>query len=222
MTQLGESSMTEPAGSGGTLERLDAPTRALVVLAAAIAAGDAPRLDAACRDAFEAGARPLWIDELLLQSVLMVGWPRTLVAAEAWRRVSGRGAEPSEDGGDYSRHAAWERRGEGICRVVYGANYERLRENVRRLHPILERWMLVDGYGRTLGRGELDLARRELCIAAQVAVQGAERQLHSHLRGARHAGASPRVMEETLVAVAPFLGESERRLAASLWAKVGG
>jgi 4-carboxymuconolactone decarboxylase len=214
--------MTEPVGPGGTLQRLDAPTRALVVLAAAIAAGDAPRLDAACRDALEARIRPQWVDELLLQSVLMVGWPRTLVAAEAWRRVAGRDAEPSEDGGDYSRHAAWERRGEAICRVVYGANYECLRENVRRLHPILERWMLVDGYGRTLGRGELDLTRRELCVAAQVAVQGAERQLHSHLRGARHAGASPRAMEEALLAVEPFLGEPQRGLAVSLWAKVGG
>lgn len=222
MTRHRDPSMTEPVGPGGTLERLDAQTRALVVLAAAIAAGDAPRLDAACRDALEAGTRPQWIDELLLQSVLMVGWPRTLVAAEAWRRVSGRDAEPSEDGGDYARHPAWEQRGEAICRVVYGANYERLRENVRRLHPILERWMLVDGYGRTLGRGELDLARRELCVAAQVAVQGAERQLHSHLRGARHAGASPRALGEVLIAVEPFLGEPERGIAASLWAKVGG
>lgn len=203
------------------LDQLDAPTRALIVFAAAIAAGDPLRLDAACRAALEAGVPPLWGDELLLQSVLMVGWPRALVASDAWRRrLEARPAESLEDGGDYTRHAHWEARGEEVCGVIYGTSYDRLRENVRRLHPTLERWMVIDGYGRTLGRPGLDLARRELCIVAQVAVQGAGKQLHSHVRGAGHAGATAEAIDATFEAASAFMGERELNLAAALWERV--
>ena len=199
---------------------LDAPTRALVVLSAAIAAGSPSRLEAACLAAVEAPVPPLWVDELLLQSVLMVGWPRALIGADTWRRVSGRPAVSVEDGGDYPRHAEWEARGVDVCKVIYGRHYGRLRQNVCALHPALERWMLVDGYGRTLGRPGLDLARRELCVVVQVAVQGAERQLHSHLLGALHAGASPEAVAAALGAAAPFLGPNEHDVAFGLWERV--
>jgi 4-carboxymuconolactone decarboxylase len=212
--------MTDPLPERAILDALDAPTRALVVLAAAIAAGSPTRLEAACRAALEAGVPPLWVDELLLQSVLMVGWPRALVGADTWRRVSGRPAVSIEDGGDYRRHEEWEARGKDVCRTIYEGQYDRLRENVCALHPALERWMLVDGYGRTIGRPGLDLARRELCVVAQVAVQGAERQLHSHLKGAVRAGAAPEAVDETLVATFPFLGPSEHDVAVALWERV--
>lgn len=214
--------MTAPPADRPILDVLDAPTRALVVLAAAIAAGGTTRLEAACRAAVEAGVPSLWVDELLLQSVLMVGWPRALIGADAWRLVSGRPAVSVEDGGDYRRHMEWAARGEAVCRVIYEGQYDRLRENVCALHPALERWMLVDGYGRTIGRPGLDLARRELCVVAQVAVQGAERQLHSHLKGAMRAGATPAVVEETLDAANTFLGERERALSLALWERVRG
>jgi 4-carboxymuconolactone decarboxylase len=73
---------------------------------------------------------------------------------------------------------------------VYGRSYSRLRQAVAALHPDLDRWMVEEGYGRVLGRPGLDLATRELCIAALLAVWDAPRQLHSHLRGARNAGAT--------------------------------
>ncbi len=214
--------MTSSTSPRDTVGQLDPPTRALVVLAAAIATGDEAGFEAACRAALAESVPSVWVEELLLQSVLMVGWPRALIAADAWRRVSGRAPESVEEGGDYHRHAAWEARGEEVCRTIYGKNYERLRENVRALHPTLERWMLVDGYGRTIGRPGLDLSRRELCVVAQVAVQGAERQLHSHLKGALHAGASKDAIEATLGVAAEFSGPRERSVAAALWARVRG
>jgi 4-carboxymuconolactone decarboxylase len=83
----------------------------------------------------------------------------------------------------------WERRGEEVCARVYGGQYRRLRENIARLHPDLDRWMVVDGYGRVLGRPGLDLATRELCIVALICAQDAPQQLYSHLRGSLNAGA---------------------------------
>ncbi len=209
--------MTQP---GASLDHLDRQTRALVMLAAAIAAGREPLVEAECRACLSASVPPLWVDELLLQSLLMVGWPRMFVAAAIWRRIGPVEPAPAEDGTDYSRAAEWQARGESLCRTVYGANYERLRSNVRVLHPALEAWMITEGYGRTLGRSGLDFARRELCVMVQTAVQGAERQLHSHLKGARHAGASPRAITESLEAVRPMLGAAEAKLAESLWDRI--
>jgi 4-carboxymuconolactone decarboxylase len=162
-----------------------------------------------------------WVDELLLQSLLMVGWPCTLNATRAWRRIGSPQAAPGEDGTDYSRAPEWRARGEAVCRMVYGGSYERLRSNVQQLHPALDAWMIVEGYGRTLGRPGLDLIRRELCVIAQVAVQGASRQLHSHLQGALNAGAAPALITDTLEAVRPLLGAEEEELAMSLWKRIG-
>ena len=44
----------------------------------------------------------------------------------------------------------WRERGEATCKRVYGAAYERLRQNIRALHPLLDEWMVVDGYGKVL------------------------------------------------------------------------
>lgn len=203
-----------------SLDHLDAPTRALVVLAAAIATGREPLVEEQCRACVSAAVPALWVDELLLQSLLMVGWPRMFIAAVVWRRVGASEPSPGEDGTDYSRAAEWRERGESLCRTVYGAQYDRLRSNVRALHPSLEAWMIAEGYGRTLGRAGLDLARRELCVMAQTAVQGAERQLHSHLKGALHAGASRRTVADALEAVRPLLLPAEAELAQSLWNRI--
>ncbi len=203
-----------------SLETLDPPTGALVSLAAAIATGSEPSVEAACRLCLEAAVPAAWVDELLLQSVLMVGWPRALTAAWVWRRLGPSQPEPGEDGADYGQAPEWRARGEAVCRIIYGANYYRVRDNVRALHPALDAWMVTEGYGRTLGRAGLDLARRELCVVAMVAVQGAERQLHSHLRGALNAGASPDVIDQALDAARPSLGAREAEQAAFLWERI--
>ena len=202
-----------------TLTALDAGTRALVALAAHIATGAEAAIEAAGSACLAAGVPPLWVDELLLQGLLMLGWPRTLNAARIWRRLAGPPV-PAEDGGDYARAADWRTRGEAVCGVVYGSKYERLREYIHELHPALDAWMVTEGYGRTLARPGLDLARRELCVVAQVAVQGARPQLNSHLRGALHAGAAPAVVAETIALVAPLLGAAESEIALDTWKRV--
>ena len=203
-----------------TLQTLDDATRSLVALAAAIAIGNESAIEEHGRTCVAHGAPETWLGELLLQSTLMVGWPRALIAAAVLRRVAGP-PRALEDGGNYQDASAWQRRGVEVCRTIYGANYERLRSNIRDLHPDLEAWMVTEGYGRTIGRPGLDLARRELAIAAQVAVQGAERQLHSHLKGALHAGVSPAVLDEALAEVRPMLGAREQEVLASTRARIG-
>lgn len=206
--------MTEPP------EPLDAATEALVGLAAAIAQGEEPEVRRRVSQALEAGLPAVWGDELLLQSVLMVGWPRTLVAAAIWRKAIGLGATGGDDDLDYALHPDWTARGEETCRLVYGENYQKLRQNVRTLHPALDTWMVTEGYGRTMARDGLDLKRREFCVIAQTAVLNTPRQLHSHLRGALHAGASPAEVTAVLAVVHPFLNHDDWKSVRELWDRV--
>jgi 4-carboxymuconolactone decarboxylase len=199
---------------------LDEATRALVGLAAAIAQGEEPEVRDRIAEVLEANVAPLWVDELLLQSVLMVGWPRTLVAASLWRASIQRPAEDGDRDLDYAAYAEWSARGEETCRVVYGDNYRKLRQNVAALHPALDQWMVTDGYGRTLSRPGLDLLRRELCVIAQTAVLDTPRQLHSHLRGALNAGASFTQVESVLQVVNPFLSYDDFKKVKELWESV--
>ena len=115
-----------------------------------------------------------------------------------WRRLTG---EPAAADVDEGTPDEWRRRGEATCRLVYGEMYERLRVNIRALHPELDEWMIVEGYGKVLSRPGLDLARRELCIVAACAASRQERQLHSHLHGARNVGVAPRALSDAIDAL---------------------
>ena len=169
------------------------------------------------RNARAAGTPPIWLEELLLSSVLFVGYPRALLAAGALRRV-----EPEHaDGGEPSQYEGWRdwlARGEATCRTIYGQHYERLRHNVRALHPALDTWMIVDGYGKTVSRPGLDLPRREVCAVAMLIPQDAPRQLLSHLKGALNAGAAPEWVDAVVsLASAEALPEARLAVARQLW-----
>ena len=218
--------MTPAATAGATVRLLDAPTRQLVRLAAVIAAGDEGQLRVACAAVVAAAVNPVWVEEVILQSYLFAGFPRALNAAREWRRASGLPA-PAADAGDgagagaaHETAQAWQARGEATCATVYGAFYEKLRVNIRALHPALDSWMIVEGYGKVLGRPQLDLGRRELCVVASCAVQGQDRQLHSHLHGAIHAGAGTGDVEGTLLAIADLMSAAATSRYGLLWARV--
>src|SRR5436309_14531088 len=68
---------------------LDPQTLALVRIAAATATGDEARLRDRMIAARAVHVPPQWVDELLLQSFLNVGYPLALVAFGVWRSVAG-------------------------------------------------------------------------------------------------------------------------------------
>ena len=201
---------------------LDARTAALVRVAAAVARGKAPELELRFAAARDAGVPGLWIEELLLQSMLVVGYPLALVAFGSWR---GLGVAVEGDGAEDLAHAEWEAwaaRGAAVCREVYGRAYHKLLVNLRALHPALEDLVVVDAYGKVIGRPGLDLKRRELCTVATTAVLGTAEQLHSHLRGALNTGASGAEVEAVLTLIEEDLDADGRRSAREQWADVRG
>ena len=192
-------------------------TRALVRLSAALAAEDREKLEEAMGVCLRE-ADPVAVEEVFLQSYLFLGYPVALNAFHLWREWSGRKA-PSpadEDGED------WGRRGADVCEAVYGGKYRDLRKNIRDLHPDMERWMVVEGYGKVLGRPGLSLRERELCIVAILVVRRLPRQLYSHLRGALNAGALPDEVEQAVSVSCGFLEPGECREAREIWLEVRG
>ena len=209
--------MTAAAEHLRTLRMFDDATRALVRLAAVVSAGS----EQAVRDEMAAAhgrAPAAWVEELVLQSYLFAGFPRALNAMREWRRYEPEAVVFSEPSDAASVRAD----GVATCSAVYGSMYERLRQNIRALHPLLDEWMITEGYGKVLSRSSLDLGRRELCIVAACAASGQDRQLHSHLHGAVNVGVAPIVIDQALDALSDVLGTERAREVGMLWARVKG
>src|SRR5881296_632163 len=202
---------------------LDPPTAALVRVAAALAEGKIAVLQQRLAAARAAAVPDLWIEELLLQSLLVVGYPLALVAFGVWREITGPAADRGS--GEALAHEDWEswaQRGAAVCAAVYGRAYHKLLLNLRGLHPALEDLVLVDAYGKVIGRPGLDLKRRELCTVAEIAVLGAAEQLHSHLRGALNTGTTRAEVEGVLAVIDGDLDAERRRSAREQWNDVKG
>ncbi|MDQ8166101.1 MAG: carboxymuconolactone decarboxylase family protein [Gemmatimonadota bacterium] len=205
---------------------LDRATASLVRLAARVTGGIEEDVRAGLVECLESGVPATWLDELVLQSYLFAGFPRALNAARELRRVAEGG--PSTGGAlpdfadSYANTFEWRLRGQDTCSDVYGPMYEKLRANIRQLHPALDEWMIVEGYGKVLSRPGLDLRRRELCIVAACVAAGQDRQLHSHLHGARNVGVADTVVSEALAALEQVVPPAHLNTAKLLWARVLG
>lgn len=202
-----------------TTHGLDTATLALVRIAVATATGDEAKLRERMIAARAAGMPPGWVDELLLQSFLNVGYPLALVAFGVWRSVAG----PVSDPGEPIAHPEWERwteRGVAACAQVYGRTYHKLLLNLRALHPAIEPLVVVDAYGKILGRPGLDPKRRELCTLAAIAMQNAPKQLHAHLRGALNTGSSRDEVDQVIAIVEEDLSKSRALKLWEMWADV--
>jgi 4-carboxymuconolactone decarboxylase len=200
----------------------DIRTLELTRFAIVLAVADEPALREGAARIAGADVPAEWVEELVLQSYLFVGFPRALNAAREWRRASGISGPAHDEGAEHARLGDWIVRGERTCQIVYGAMYGRLRQNIRELHPSLDAWMIAEGYGKVLGRHGLDLARRELCIVATCAVLRQERQLHAHLHGALHAGAAPEAVHAVLTLCGEYLNEEDMNRVRRLWDRVKG
>ena len=213
--------MTSGAAPRTSVAPLEASLRHLVRIAGAIAGSPEGQVRTVMSDALDS-VDPIAVEEIILQSYLFAGFPRALNAARAWRAASERPAPADDSEAQIANLDMWRELGERTCRIVYGDSYERLRENVRELHPALDEWMIVDGYGKVLSRPGVDLKTRELCVVAACAVAGQQRQLHSHLHGALNAGATPGDVGLVLDALADLIARDDLAKYRQLLQKVAG
>lgn len=192
----------------------------LVRLSAALAARDLAGLGVHMRRAAHMDLSAS-IEESLLQSYLFLGFPAALTAVALWKKLSGEDLPEADPLAEPTSVDDWVGRGEAVCRSVYGPTYDKLRRNVMRMHPAMDRWMITEGYGKVLGRPGLDLVDRELCIVALLTVAAWESQLHSHLRGALNVGASPEAVSGAVETGLEYVDDPDWADAARrLWRRV--
>ncbi|MGH7566424.1 MAG: carboxymuconolactone decarboxylase family protein [Gemmatimonadota bacterium] len=179
---------------------------AIVRLGAAAASGNAERLTSALEEAGSVDSDD--IEELLLQTYLFAGFPRTINAFFTWQAWASQGGRERGTRRVESGEAVDVReRGEALCRLVYGDHYEPLQIRLGRLHPEIAEWTLIEGYGKVLGRAAPPGPdRRELAAVGALIALDAGRQLASHLRGAVHVGVPRDVLARAALTVAAEWG----------------
>ena len=138
------------------------------------------------RSALEAGATLRRLDETLLQLVPFAGYARAINAFAVLQEIAPHAARPTGKAADLRR------RGEALCRRIYGPVYERMIARMAGFHPDLADWILADGYGRVLSRPGLPIRARELIVVAVLSALKLPKQLESHVRGALRVGATER------------------------------
>lgn len=136
------------------------------------------------RGALKAGVRLSRLDETLLQLIPFAGYARAINAFAALQEIAPHAPRPVGKRGDLRR------RGEALCRRIYGPVYDRMIARMAGFHPELAEWILADGYGRVLSRPVLSIRERELIVVAVLSALRLPRQLESHVRGAMRVGAT--------------------------------
>lgn len=145
--------------------------------------------------------------EALLQVHVFAGIPR---GVEAYAVLEAQGGLGSCAGEEETLDAAQRlARGEAFFRRIYEQDSRAVRGMLERQHPDFARWVLLHAYGSVLTRPGLDARLRELLAVCALAALGQERQLASHVRGARRCGATHEEIAEAL-AVLVGLAEPER------------
>ncbi|MCZ7610858.1 MAG: hypothetical protein M5U17_11915 [Ignavibacterium sp.] len=119
------------------------------------------------------------IYEALLQTYLFAGFPSALVSLKIFHKAVSK--QKSYIGFDLKKYL---NRGQNNCKLIYADKYENLLKNIRSFSPEMAEWLIIEGYGKVLGRKGLSLKEREVCIISILSAMKFEEQLYSHIIGA--------------------------------------
>ena len=118
------------------------------------------------------------IYEALLQTYLFAGFPSALISLKLFNQIVNK--EKKYVGFDLHKYL---NRGEKNCKIIYGTKYEKLISNIKSFSPEMAEWLIIEGYGKVLGRKGLSLKEREVCIVSILASLKFKDQLYSHING---------------------------------------
>lgn len=126
------------------------------------------------------------IYETILQCYLFCGFPATIEALIIFKKYFPK---------YYKKKFAYNigkfrKSGMTNCKLVYRNNFRKLIENMEYYSPELKDWIIIEGYGKVLGRTGLSLLDREYINVSILVTKLYENQLNSHLRGCLNLGAT--------------------------------
>ncbi len=132
--------------------------------------------------------------ELFLHLSLLLGFPAML---DGYEKLSSLNLLPRSSQHRLAFHNN-RTRGLRALRRVYGSQTDKLLSSLEAMFPGLSTMIVEDVYGKVIARRGLTLRERELVNIAVLTIQGLNRQLHSHVRGAIRVGVSPTTLRSAL------------------------
>ncbi|HMQ67855.1 MAG TPA: carboxymuconolactone decarboxylase family protein [Ignavibacteria bacterium] len=139
--------------------------------------------------------------EAILQTYLFCGFPAAIESLRIFNRVFDNFKFP-EHSQKYDFNYLMSE-GEINCNLIYKNNYKKLIENMNNFSPDLKEWMILEGYGKVMGRKGLNLPEREIINVTILTARYYKHQLHSHLRGCLNVGISS---DEVIEIIGSFNG----------------
>jgi 4-carboxymuconolactone decarboxylase len=129
---------------------------------------------------------PTKLYEGILQSYLFCGFPAVIESFKIFRKYY----KQFEINKTKYNVSDFRTKGKSNCKLIYKKNYKKLIENMNSYSLDLKEWMIIEGYGKVLGRKGLTLLEREYINVTILCTRYYENQLHSHLKGCMNLGAS--------------------------------
>jgi len=148
-----------------------------------------------------------FFSELFIHLSLFLGYPTMLDGLE--RLGSFRGNKRRQNSFQHKRGIAISE-GRDILSRVYGKQTEKLVLRLEELETGLGRRITEDAYGTIMARPGLHLTEREVINVVVLFIDGYNRQLYSHLRGALRVGVKPRVLKSVLAFVGNLANQDAR------------
>ena len=187
----------------------------LAAISVCVALGDEVKLEKEIHSALGKGIAIEVIKEVILQCYLFAGFPRAIngfwvLDSILYEHRENKDSCFSEPPNDISK---WLKRGEKLCKKIYGDTYYAMLTKMRRFHIDFAFWILIEGYGKVLSRKFLSPKVRELLIIPILVALGLWRQLPSHIKGAINVGASKSEIIEVLQEVRYLVGIANFRKA---------
>lgn len=182
--------------------KLGEKDRRLARLFAAVVLGNWDEALRLRREAPEGEPDRAW-REAVLQAHVFAGFPRVVEAYSMLQPAGGLGTPGLDERLDEDEQPE---RGRELFERIYADHAERVRDFLRNSHPDFAEWIEGHAYGRVLTRPGLPADRRELLAVVALAAFGQERQLASHVRGARRCGATASDVRSVLECVRDLIG----------------
>jgi 4-carboxymuconolactone decarboxylase len=158
--------------------------------------------------------------EAALQLFLVAGFQASVEAAFLIKDVYGDGMPSLGEHPEKLGIVDLMERGYRLQSKVYRENIEKLRSNMQAISPELSEWTVLVGYGLVLSRNGIAESWRELFEIGVLAAQGFPRQLHSHIKGALHLGATSAEVELVLRIVELVCPPDKSQSAWQMWWRI--
>jgi len=130
--------------------------------------------------------------ESLLQNYLFTGYPSAMISLKIFREYF---PHSNKNLLEKPNLEIFSERGIRNCKKIYGNKFSKLISNVEEFSPELSEWLVLEGYGKVLGRKGLSLKQRELNTISVLCVLKFEDQLYSHIKGAFRTGSNKQEIE---------------------------